>query len=273
LNERRQLQAALVFALCAFVLHAGAQEVTTYVSTSGTEQKPRSNAGVSLQGERLGMRADLAVRGKQSDSPSNALQFRPTASTEVVPSLRSALTLAPNLNLETGVSFSEWNASSATTFDTRVRYKKPLRTFFNEIDSSLSRSPEGATKQTVRLGFRETLGSPGALTSPTLTGAATFEATQAHSAPAAQSGDQYRARIEAKVAGLMPTFLGADHALGFKVERRIGVRPESTSAVTYNPSWTPGSLTQLGLNLQLQRQTVLADRLSPSVDFTWRGRF
>lgn len=251
--------------------YADAQGISTYLSTSGTEQKPRSNAGLSLQGERLRMRADLAVRGKQTDASAFALQSRSSASTEVVPSLRSAFTIAEHLNLETGVNFSEWNATSSTTFDTRLRYKKPLRAFFDELDGSLWRSPEGATKQTVRLGFSETLGtSSGALAAPTLTGAATFEATQSSSA---LTGDHYRARIEAKVAGLMPTFLGADHALGFKMERMLGVRPESTSALTYNPSWTPSSLTTLGLNLQVQRQTYVADGLSPSLDFTWRSRF
>jgi hypothetical protein len=260
-----------VLVLLAPLACARAQGLTTYVSASGTEQKPRSNAGLSLQGERLRMRADLAVRGKLVDVQTDALQSRSSASTEVVPSLRSAFAIAQHLNLETGVSFSEWNASSATTFDTRLRYKKPLNAFFDELDGSLWRSPEGATKQTVRLGFHETLGNSGALAAPTITGAAVFEATQSPSALAA--GDHYRARIEAKVAGLMPTFLGADHALGLKVERKIGVRPESTSALMYNPSWTPSSLTKLGLNLQLQRQTLAAEGLSPSVDFTWRSRF
>lgn len=269
MNARRQL--TLILLLAPF-FGAQAQGVTTYLSTSGSEQKPRSNAGVSLQGDRLRMRADLALRGKQAEvAPAYALQPRPTGATEVVPSLRSAFTIAEHLNLETGVNFSEWNASSATTFDTRLRYKKPLNAFFDELDGSLWRSPEGATKQTVRLGFHEALGGAGGFAAPTITGAAIFEATQ--SALTVQAGEHYRARIEAKVAGLMPTFLGADHALGFKVERLIGTRPESSSALTYNPSWTPSSLTKLGLNLQVQRQTYVADGLSPSVDFTWRSRF
>jgi hypothetical protein len=256
--------------LMAPLLRAEGQGISTYLSTSGTEQKPRSNAGLALQGERLRMRADLAVRGRQVDAPAFTLQPRSSGSTEVVPSLRSAFTIAEHLNLETGVSFSEWNTSSATTFDTRLRYKKPLNAFFNELDGSLWRSPEGATKQTVRLGFHEAIGGAG-FAAPTITGAAIFEATQP--ALTTQTGDYYRARIEAKVAGLMPTFLGADHALGFKLERLIGARPESSSALTYNPSWTPGALTKLGLNLQLQRLNYAAEAFTPSVDFTWRSRF
>jgi len=248
--------------------------VTTYLESSGTELKPRSNAGVSLHGDRLRMRADLSLRGKQLDASNHAFQFRPNGSTEIVPSLRSAVTLAKNLNLETGVSFAEWNSSSSTTFDTRLRYKKSLDLFFDELDSSLWRSPEGATKQSVRLGFHEVLGDPGALAPLTISGGAIFEATRGAAALEAASSSQHRVRVEARVAGLMPEFLGAEHAVGFKVEKAVGSRPESASALTYNPSWAPSSLTNLGLNLELERQTSSpALGFAPSIDFTWRSRF
>lgn len=271
---RRLIGTALVLVLSAPAFQARAQGLTTYLESSGTEQKLRSNAGLSVQGDRLGMRADLALRGTQFDAPSHALQLRPNRSTEVVPSLRSAFTLAKNLDLETGVSFAEWNASSSTTFNTRLRYRKSLDAFFDELDGSLWRSPEGLTKQSLRLGFHEVLSDPGVLAPLTITGHAVYEATQGTAALAAASSSQHRVRIEARVAGFMPAFLGAEHAVGFRAEKAIGARPESASAFTYNPSWTPSSLTNLGLSLQLQRQTYSAAHdFAPSIDFAWRSKF
>jgi hypothetical protein len=206
------------------------------------------------------MRADLSLRGN--------------GSTEIVPSLRSAVTLAKNLNLETGVSFAEWNTSSATKFDTRLRYRKSLDTFFDELDGSVWRSPEGSTKQSLRLGFHEVIGDPGVAAPLTITGGAVYEATRGAAVTAAAPGSQHRVRIEARVAGLMPAFLGAEHAVGFKVEKAVGLRPESASALTYNPSWAPSSLTDLGLNLGFERQTYSdAPDFAPSIDFTWRSKF
>lgn len=203
------------------------------------------------------------------------LSLRDNGRTEIVPSLRSAVTLAKNLNLETGVSFAEWNANSTTTFDTRLRYRKSLDSFFDELDGSVWRSPEGSTKQSVRLGFHEVLGDPGVAAPLTITGGAVYEATRGAAAPTtATSSSQHRVRIEARVAGLMPAFLGAEHAVGFKVEKAVGVRPESASALTYNPSWAPSALTDLGLNLGFERQTYSdAPDFAPTIDFTWRSKF
>lgn len=224
-----------------------------------------------MQGDKLRLRADLALRGKQLHAANDALQLRTESSTEIVPSVRSAFTLAKNLNIETGFSFAEWNATSDTQFDARLRYRKPLHTFFNELDGSVWRSPEGSTSHRVRLGFHETLVSAWPRTPVTLSGEATYEGTAAR---AAQSRSKQQVRIEARVAGLMPEFLGAQHAVGVKVEKAVGGRPESASALTYSPSWTPSSLTNLGLNLQLLRQTHSATgNFAPSLDFSWRGKF
>jgi hypothetical protein len=271
---RRQTCAALIFALSAHLFQAQAQGVTTYLESSGTQQKPRSNAGLSVQGDRLLMRADFALHAKQVATLIDTLEPRLSGSTEVVPNLRSAFTLAKNLNLETGVRFAEWNADSDTTFDTRLRYKKPLHAFFDEFDGSVWRSPEGLTNQSMRLGFHEILGD-GDFAPLTISGAAIFEATQGGAAaPAGQSNDGHKVRIETRVAGLMPTFLGADHAVGFKVEKTAGARPESANTLTYDQSWTPSPLTKLGLNWKLLRQRYsAADDLAPSIDFTWRSKF
>jgi hypothetical protein len=268
---RRRIRAALALALSAQLFQANAQGLTTYLETSGTEQKPRSNAGLSMQGDRLRIRADVALRAQQVAALVHSLEPRRSGSTEVVPNLRSSFTLAKNLDLETGVNFAEWNAHSATTFNTRLRYRKSLDTFFDELDGSVWRSPEGRTTQRLRLGFHETLGSDFAPL--TITGAAVLEATQS-AGLTGQSSDSHRLRLETKLAGLMPAFLGADHAVGFKVEKTAGARPESTSTLTYDQAWTPSPVTSLGLNLQLLQQEYSAgDGLEPSFGFTWRSKF
>jgi hypothetical protein len=190
----------------------------------------------------------------------------------VVPNLRSAFTLAENLDIETRVNFAEWNAHSETTFDTRVRYRKSLDAFFDELDGSLWRSPDGLTKQSLRLRFDQTLGDAAAVSPLTISGAAVFEATQ--DAGAAQSSDNQRVGLETRLGGFMPAFLAIDPTLSFKVEKTAGARPASSSAVTYDQSWTLSPLTELGLNLQFLRQTYHpADDFEPSIDFTWRSRF
>ena len=272
---RGQTWAALTLALSAQLFQAKAQGVTTYLESSGTQQKARSNAGLSVQGDKLRIRADVALHSTQIAALIHGIELRPTGSTEVVPNLRSALTLAKNLDLETGVRFAEWNAQSETTFDTRLRYKKPLHAFFDELDGSIWRSPAGLTNQTLRLGFHEILGD-GGLAPLTITGAAIFEATQSATtaALAGQSNDSHKVRIETQVAGLMPAFLGADHAVGFKVEKTAGPLPQSANTLTYDQSWTWSPLTKLGLNWQLSRQDYsTAGDFEPSVDFTWRSKF
>ena len=264
----------MIIALSAPLVDAQAQGVTTYLESSGTQQKLRSNAGLSLQNDRLRMRAGLALRTQQTAAPNYALDARPSGSTEVVPTLRTALTLAKNLHLETGLSFAEWNTRSDTKLDTRLRYTKPLRMFFDELDGSIWRSPEGVTKQRVRLGFHELLDGDG-LVPLTIAGAAVFEATQSSSAAlAGQSNESRRLRLETRVAGLMPAFLGANHTVGFSVEKTAGTRTESACTVTYDQSWTLSPLTKVGLNLQFLRQSYsAADDFEPSLDFTWRSKF
>jgi hypothetical protein len=265
--------AAVVLALSVRLCEPQAQELSTYFESSGTEQKPRSNAGFAVQGDKLRIRGELALRGRQLHTAGDALQLRTESSTEIVPSLRSAFTLTKNLNIETGFSFAEWNASADTRFDARLRYRKTLHAFFDELDGSVWRSPEGSTSHRVRLGFRETLANAGTHAPVMLSGEATYEGTQGAAARAAQSRKQ-QVRIEARVAGLMPEFLGAHHAVGLKVEKAVGGRPERASALTYNPSWAPSSLTNLGLNIQLLRRThSAAGSFAPSLDLSWRGKF
>ena len=247
METRWSFWTALVLALSVHLCdEAKAQGITTYLESSGSRQKPRSNAGLAVQGERVRMQADFALRGKQLPPPSHALQRRPSGSTEVVPNLRSAIKIAKNLDIETRVNFAEWNADSATTVDTRLRYRKSLDAFFDELDSSVWRSPDGLTRESVRLGFDQNLG-PGQLFPLTISGAAIFEATQG---------------------------AAADHTVSFRVQKTEGTRPASSSSLTLDQLWTLSPLTKLGVNLQFLRETYSpADDFEPSIDFSWHSQF
>jgi hypothetical protein len=251
---------------------ANAQSLTTYLESSGTGLKPRSNAGLAVETDWLRMRADFALRAQQI-APASLGPVPGRGSTEVVPNLRSALTIAKNLDIETRVNFAEWNAHSDTTFDTRVRYRKSLDLFFDELDGSLWRSPDGLTKQSLRLGFKQSLGDFGGIAPLTITGQATLETTQG-AAAAGLSGDSRRVGVETRLDGFTSAFLAADHALIFKVEKTSGAQPASASTVTYDQSWTVSPMTKLGLNLQFLRQSNdSADDFEPSVDLSWRSQF
>ena len=255
-----------------FFDEANAQSLTTYLESSGTGLKPRSNAGLAVQTDRLRLRADFALRAQQVATASLAL-VPPGGSTEVIPNLRSALTIAKNLDIETRVNFAEWNASANTTFDTRVRYKTSLDAFFDELDGSVWRSFDGLTKQSLRLGFKQSLGDFGGISPLTITGQAIFEATQGTSA-AGLSRDSRKIGVETTLAGFPSAFLAADHALIFKVEKTSGAHPASASAVTYDQAWTVSPATKLGLNLQFLRQSFNpTNDFEPSVDFRWRSQF
>lgn len=266
------LALALAAALCN---DAQAEGVTTYFESSGTAQKPRSNAGLSIGGDRLRMRADLAVRGAWTASPTHALYRRSSGSTEVVPNVRSAFTIAKNLDIETRVNFAEWNAGADTTFDARLRYRKSLNAFFDELDGSFWRLPGGLTRQVLRLGFDQTLGDDGAIAPRAITGAALVEATQNAAADLpGRSGDTHKVGLETRVAGLLSPFLTADHSVSLKVEKTVGMRPERASTLAYDQSWTPNPLTELGFNLIFRRDTYsAASAFTPSLTFTWRSQF
>jgi hypothetical protein len=217
------------------------------------------------------MRADFALRAQQLATAS----LGPPAggSTEVVPNLRSSLTLAKNLDLETRVNFAEWNARSNTTFDTRVRYRKSFDFFFDELDGSLWRSPDGLMKQSLRLGFKQILGDYGGIAPLTITGQAIFETTEATGA-AGFASDSHKIGVETRLAGFPSAFLATHQALTFKVEKTSGAQPASASVVSYDQSWTVSPMTKLGLNLGLLRQSYTpANDFEPSLDLSWRSQF
>jgi hypothetical protein len=261
---------AIVLTLAAAFGEASAESLTPYIESSGTEHKPRSNLGLSIRGDRLQLRADVALRGIAGAMDS--AERLPGGKTEVVPNLRSAFSLAKNLDLETRVSFAEWNAGTDATLDTRLRYRKSLNAFVDELDGSIWRSPEGHTKQTLRLVFHQALGDAGSIAPVTLSGAAILEASQQSQPVEALRADTRKIGLETRITGLMPRYALFDQSVTFKLEKTIGARSNSASTLAYDQSWTVRTLTRLGFSLKYVRRT---DRLlnhgEPSLDFTWRS--
>jgi hypothetical protein len=257
----------LIAAACG---EASAQTLQPYLEFSGTEYKPRSNLGLSIRGNRLRVRADVALRGIAT--PLDPTERQPGGSTEVVPNLRSALSVAKNLELETRVSFAEWNAGTDATLDTRLRYRKSLNAFVDELDGSIWRSPEGDTKQTLRLGFHQPLGDTSAISPVTISGAAIFEATQHDRALEALRFDTRKVGVETRVTGLMPRYALFDQSVTFKVEKTMGMRSDTASTLAYDQAWTMRSLTKLGFSVRFRRRSDgWVSRSEPSIDFTWRS--
>ena len=274
MDSRRKILLALTLtaACCG---GANAEGVATYFESSGTEHKPRSNAGLAIHGrDWLQLRAGVALRA--TASPGDSTQLQPSrSSTEVVPNLRSTVNIARNLDIETRVSFADWNAGTGATADTRLRYRKSLDAFIDELDGTISRSRDGLTRQTLRLGFNQLLGDAAAAVPVTISGAATFEAiTSAAAAPAEPSTGSRRVGLETRVTGLLSRFLATDHGLTFRAEKTVGTLRESASVLAYDQAWTLGSLTSLGFRLEFPRRSLSpADDFEPSIGFDWRGRF
>lgn len=241
-------------ALCS--APACADGVDAYFESSARD-RPRSNAGVSVSGDKLRFKADVSMRA-------------PHDRTEIVPNLTSGFVLGRNLDIETRVNLAEWNTGADASFDTRVHFRS-LGPFFDELEGSVRRSPDGLTSQLLRLGFYQVVGNASAVTPITLTGRAIYEVTQA-----AASADRDRRRLgfETRLAGFMSPFVPGAGALSLKIEHVSGPQSESRGTLAFDQSWTLRNTAELGLNFKVLRAThTTADDLEPSIDFTWRGRF
>jgi hypothetical protein len=234
--------------------------LTTYVESAGALLRPRSNAGVAVERDGMRLKADLSLQA-------------PNKATQIVPNVSSAFTIGRSLDIETRVNLAEFNTRTDANFDTRLHFRS-LGPFFDELEGRIWRSPDGLSRQLLRLGFYQTLGTTSAGEPPlTLTGRTFFETSQA-AASATRTAGTRRYGVETLVKGLTPSFVPGDGTLSFKLERTSGNRPESLSTVAYNQAWTMTNLTKLGFNLKFLRQTYsLADDFDPTIDFTWRTEF
>jgi hypothetical protein len=204
----------------------------------------------------LSLKADVALRA-------------PNDRAEIVPNLTSAFVLGKNLDIETRVSFAEWNTGADPSFDTRLHIRS-LGPFFDELEGRVRRSPDGLTSQLLRLGFNQIVGNATAVSPVTLTGRAIYEVTKG----AALAQDGHRLGLETRLAGFVSPLLPGAGALSLKVERVSGAQPENASTLAYDQAWTIRHGAQLGLNFKVLRATfTTADELRPSLDFTFRTQF
>lgn len=232
-----------------------ADGVTTYFQSSAN-QHPLSNAGVSVSGDRLRLKADVSMRA-------------PNDRTEIVPNVSSGFTLGKNLDIETRVNLTEWNTGSDGSFDTRLHLRS-LGPFVDELEGRVRRTPDGLTSQLLRLGFYQIVGNATALTPITLTGRAIYEVSQS----AALADPTRRYGVETRLAGFMSPFVPGAGALSFKVEYVDGPRPENRSTLAFDQSWKFRDIADLGLKLKvLHTPHLTTDDLEPSLDFTWHSRF
>lgn len=256
-------RAAVSLTLTTFLAcGAHAAGVTPYFESSAN-QKPRGNAGLSVDADRVRLKADVALRTAER--------------TQVVPHVSSSVTFLGRLALETNVNLSEWNGRDEDldrTFDTRLHFKSSAP-FFDELEGRIWRSPDGRSGRILKFGFYQILRETHLLQPLAIRANATVETTAAV-APAVSSlpsADTRRIGIETEVTGLMSRWRGRK-ALRLKMEKVEGARSRSASSVAYNHAWSLGAATRVGVNMQMQRATYLpTDDFQPSLDLTWRTDF
>jgi hypothetical protein len=246
---------------------AAAGGITSYFESSA-QQKPRSNAGLSVNGDRLRLDAGVALRA-------------PDRHTEVTPRLRSVLAITDRVGWETRVDLPEWNTRadlSQATFDTRLHYQSPAP-FLDELEGRIWRSPDGQSKQILKFGFYQNLRESGVAAPLTISSKAVFETATGPASLALDSGagalrpENRRVGIETVIAGLTSSFWAGESALRLTVERIRGTHPQSAQSVAYDHAWRVTDATRLGLNLSLRRAYAPIELFEPTVGLTWRAEF
>ena len=263
----RMPRAALLLALTVFFCRgADAAGITTYFESSAN-QKPRGNAGLSVDADRIRLKADVALRAADR--------------TQVVPRVTSAVTITDRVDLETHVNLAEWNGRTEQldrTFDTRLHFRSPAP-FLNELEGRVWRSPDGRTGRILKLGFYQILHQTPLFQPLTIRGHATMETTigavrsaeDRSAAPA--SAASRRVGIETEVVGLMSGLRGRP-SVRIKLERVEGARPQSASSLAYDHAWSLNSATRIGVNLQMLRASYLpTDDFAPTLGVTWQSDF
>ncbi len=264
----RLASAALSLALTVlFTCGAQAADLTPYFESSAN-QKPRGNAGVSVDSDRVRLKADLALRNADR--------------TQVVPRLTSIVAINKWIGVETNVNLAEWNGRNEQldhTFDTRLHFRSPAP-FLDELEGRVWRSPDGRSGRILKFGFYQILRESDDLSPLTLRGQATVETTTptalalaSGAADGAEHRDNRRVGIETELAGL-PASAGGRKSLRLKLEKTEGARPQSASSVAYDHAWTVGGFARVGFNVQMQRASYTPARgFEPSVGLTWRASF
>jgi hypothetical protein len=258
----------VAFALLA-LQNAGAADVAPYFESSAN-QKPRGNAGVSVSGDRLRLKADLALQAPNKD-------------TEIVPRVSSAFSITERIGIETRVDLAEWNSHAdllEAKFDTRLHVRAPAP-FLDELEGRVWRSPDGQSGRTLKLGFYQTLGETQPGQAVTIRSKATLETTVGNaltpaSATAASQGhpETQRLGLETEIRGLLSGFLTRRSSLLLKIERVEGAEPRDARSLTYDHSWLVRDVARVGVNVGMLRTIRrAADIFEPSFRLTWRAEF
>ena len=244
--------------------HAAAEGFKSYFESSAT-QKPRTDAGVSVDGDRLHLDANVSLRS-------------PGAVTSIVPHLSSSFAISDRVDVETRVDLAEWNTRaklSEATFDTRVSFRSPAP-FLEELEGQVWRSPDGQSKEAVRVGFYQTLRPADQSPALTLRGKAVFETAVGADAGLGASGrpETHRVGLETVVGGFLSRLLAGQNALSIKLERMTGATFETARSIAFNHSWSLAAIGQFGFHVGMRSATDdTGDRFEPSLGFSWRGQF
>jgi hypothetical protein len=261
---RRHMPLVVFLLACAsYEVGAAGVELTPYFESSAN-QKPRGNAGLSLDADNIKVQADVALRA-------------PNHETTIIPRLTSEVALSPHVGIETHVDFGEWSTGVGVPdakFDTTLHFQSSTA-FLDEFEGRFWRSPDGQTGRILGFGFYQKLGGSSPGRAVTIRSRATLETTNAPADLVAGAAlDSRRVGVETEIRGLIPGRRARRRtALRLKVEKVRGAQAETASTVTYDRSW-PVGLAQIGFNVQMQKATTTtSNAFEPSVGFRWRAQF
>ena len=243
---------------------AGAEGFKSYFESTAS-QKPRSDAGVSVESDRLRLDADLSMRS-------------PGDTTQIVPHLTSSFAISDKLGFQTRVDLAEWNTSTQlfdAAIDTSVHFRSSAP-FLKELEGRVWRSPDGESKETVRVGFLQTLRPADDSPALTLRGKAVFEAVFGAVDPLGTGArpETRRVGLETVIDGFLSRVLAGQNALSLKVERITGATVESAKSVAFNHSWSLADIGQFAVDVRMLCATEsTGGRVEPSLGVSWQSRF
>ncbi len=263
--DNHMARVLLVAALAIFGSdRASAEGFKSYFESSAS-QKPRTDAGVSVEGDRLRLNADLSMR-----SPGDA--------TQIVPRLSSSFSISDKLGVETEVDLAEWNTRAKlleATFNTRVSFRSSAP-FLEVLEGQVWRSPDGQSKETLRVGFYQTLRPADESPAVTLRGKAVLETSLGadDALGGAQRPETRRLRIETVLGGILSGLLNGQNALSLKLEHLTGATVDTAKSVAFNHAWKYAGFSQFAFNVRMLCATQgTAGRVEPSVGLSWSSRF
>ncbi|MGE0114463.1 MAG: hypothetical protein AB7T07_06230 [Steroidobacteraceae bacterium] len=231
-----------------------------------SNQKPRSDARLSLEEDRLRINAAVTLQ-----TPNNT-------TTQVLPRLSSAFAISDHLGMESRIDLAEWNSHAdllQATVDNRLRYRTS-GSFFNEFEGGIRQSPDGQSRQIFKVGVLQIKRSSERPTPLAIRSKATVETTiKPAGASIVTPVQSQRIGLETTINGLMPNPGSSRNALSLKFEQSTGAQPESTSSLSYDQSWTLRNITRIGFNFRvLHRDSAnVAAPFQSSLRLFWRTQF